>query len=146
MQPKYEFSTLCDKNCGVQRLNRRTDGHTDRIVKTEDLLDLDVTDAGWLRTEIIGGPIIIIYFIIQKRKFFYSNSLLTKFQTHSFKLDNISNTIILTVKTYTLYPLESQYKGYNIWYIFMKVYTHNLVHHICINSNICIQFYYISTM
>ena len=47
MQPKYEFSTLCDKNCGVQRLHRRTDGrtdgHTDRIVKTEDLLDPDVS-------------------------------------------------------------------------------------------------------
>ena len=30
LQPKYEFSRPYDKNCGVQRLDRRTDRQTDR--------------------------------------------------------------------------------------------------------------------
>ena len=51
---------FCDQNCGVQCLNRqtdgRTDGLTDRKVKTEG--PKIMLSKGWLRlTLIIGGPI-----------------------------------------------------------------------------------------
>ena len=35
MQPKYGLTSLCDQNCCMQSVNRQTNTHTDRKVKTE---------------------------------------------------------------------------------------------------------------
>ena len=49
------LSRLCDQNCGVQCLNRQTDGRTDRKVKTEGPKIIFIESRLRL-TLIIGGP------------------------------------------------------------------------------------------
>ena len=55
MQPKYGLTSLCDQNCGVQSVNKHTDRHTDRKVKTDGPKILS-NDIFYLKTVIIGGP------------------------------------------------------------------------------------------
>ena len=58
MQPKYGSASVCDENCGIQSLERRTHTHTqtNSKVKTEGHKIMYIT-ISYLATVIIGGPI-----------------------------------------------------------------------------------------
>ena len=55
MQTKYGSTSLCDQNCGVQSLDKKTHTWTDKSLKTEGPMILS-NDIFFFKTVIIGGP------------------------------------------------------------------------------------------